>query len=138
MKMTMKNTRKNCSNGFTLVELMIVIAMITILAGISVPAYQQSILHAKEATLRQDLWALRNAIDQYSLDKAKAPQSLDDLVSAGYLRALPKDPFTNSGSTWQTVNEDVTVSVDQQEPGISDVHSGSSGTAADGTAYSSW
>ena len=138
MKKTMKIDHQNGSHGFTLVELMIVISMITILAAVSIPAYQQSILHAKEATLRQDLWALRNAIDQYSLDKAKAPQALEDLVTAGYLRALPKDPFTNSDSTWQTVNEDVTLSIDQQEPGISDVHSGAPQTASDGTAYSSW
>jgi len=124
--------------GFTLIELMIVLTMIVILAGISIPAYQQSILRAKETTLRQDLYSLRNAIDQYTLDKAKAPQSLDDLVSAGYLRSLPKDPFTNSETTWTTENEESTTAVEQNEPGISNVHSGAEQSASDGSAYNTW
>jgi general secretion pathway protein G len=81
---------------------------------------------------------MRNAIDQYVQDKGKAPQDLNDLVTAGYLRLLPKDPFTDSNSTWQPVQEDVLTSVDQTEPGISDVHSGSSATGSDGTAYNTW
>jgi general secretion pathway protein G len=88
--------------------------------------------------LKQDLFSMRQAIDQYSQDKMKAPQSLQDLVSAGYLRALPKDPFTNSDSTWQAVQEDVLTSIDQQEPGISDVKSGSNLVSSEGTPYSSW
>jgi len=136
--MKVKSLQHRSQLGFTLVELIIVISMIAILAGISIPAYQQSILRAKEATLRQDLYALRNAIDQYTLDKAKAPQSLDDLVSAGYLRALPKDPFTNSETTWTTVSEENSTAVEQNEPGISDVHSGAEQTASDGTNYNTW
>jgi len=124
------------ARGFTLLELMIVIFIIMILMSIAAPMYQRSIIHARESVLRQDLYTLRNAIDQYTLDKEKAPQSLDDLVTAGYIREIPTDPFTNSKDTWQTEQEDVMMSVDQTEPGITDVHSGASGTTSDGIAYS--
>jgi general secretion pathway protein G len=130
--------RRRKSRGFTLIELMIVISIILILVSIAVPLYNQSIIRAREAVLRQDLFAMRSVIDQYTLDKGKAPQSLDDLVTAGYLKEIPKDPFTNARDTWQAEPEDVLLSVDQDEPGISDVHSGASGTGTDGTAYSSW
>ena len=124
--------------GFTLIELMIVISMILILVSISIPAYNQSILRAKESVLRQDLFQLRSLISQYTLDKQKAPQSLDDLVQAGYIKQIPLDPMTASNSTWTVDQEDTVMSVDQQDPGISDVHSGSADTSSDGTAYSSW
>ena len=117
---------------------MVVISIILILISIAVPIYNQSILRAKEAVLRQDLFTMRSAIDQYTMDKAKAPQTLQDLVQDGYLREIPKDPFTDSRDTWQTVQEDVLLSVDQNQPGISDVHSGATGTGSDGTAYSTW
>jgi general secretion pathway protein G len=129
--------RKN-QRGFTLVELMIVIMIIGILAAIAAPIYAQSILRAREATLRQDLYHLRQAIDAYTMDKQKAPQSLQDLVTAGYFREIPKDPFTGKNDTWQVIQEDVYNSIDQNEPGISDVHSGASDASADGTAYSTW
>jgi general secretion pathway protein G len=121
-----------------LIELMIVISIILILLSFAAPMYQQSIVHAREAVLHEDLYTLRQAIDQFTLDKQKAPQSLDDLVTAGYIKMIPKDPITNSTGTWQTEQEDVMMSVDQTQPGITDVHSGSSATASDGTAYSSW
>jgi general secretion pathway protein G len=124
--------------GFTLIELMIVISMILILVSISIPAYNQSILRAKESVLRQDLFQLRSLISQYTLDKEKAPQGLDDLVQAGYIKQIPIDPMTGSNSTWTVDQEDTLMSVDQQDPGISDVHSGAGGTATDGTAYGSW
>src|SRR6266436_7666734 len=124
--------------GFTLVELMIVIMIIGILVAIAAPIYAQSIVRAKEATLRQDLYHLRQAIDAYTMDKLKAPQSLDDLVTAGYFREIPKDPFTGKNDTWQVIQEDVYNSIDQNEPGITDVHSGASDASADGTAYSTW
>jgi general secretion pathway protein G len=124
--------------GFTLIELIIVIAIIGILMGVAIPVFQIHLRHANEAALKEDLYTLRNAIDQYTQDKSKAPQDLNDLVSAGYLRAIPKDPFTNSNTTWQTVQEDTMMAIDQTEPGISDVHSGSNLTGTDGTAYSSW
>jgi general secretion pathway protein G len=124
--------------GFTLIELMIVISIILTLIAIAVPMYQQSVIRAKEAVLRQDLKTMRDQIDNYTMDKEKAPQSLQDLVDAGYLRKIPKDPFTNSTETWQAESTDTLQSLDQTEPGISDVHSGSSDTGSDGTAYSSW
>ncbi len=132
----MSHRRKN--RGFTLIELMIVISIILILVSIAIPMYNQSIVRAKEAVLHQDLFAMRSVIDQYTMDKGKAPQSLDDLVSAGYLKTIPLDPFTNARDTWQAQPEDVLLTINQDEPGISDVHSGASGTGTDGTAYSSW
>ena len=100
--------------------------------------YQQSIVRAREAVLRQDLFSLRTVIDQFTLDKQRAPQSLDELVQEHYLKQLPKDPFTGSSDTWQVVQEDSIMSVDQTQPGISDVHSGSNLIGSDGTAYSTW
>jgi general secretion pathway protein G len=125
-------------NGFTLIEMIIVIAIMGILMAVAVPIYQLHIRRANEAVLKEDLYTLRNAIDQYTQDKSKAPQDLNDLVTAGYLRAIPKDPFTNNNTSWQTVQEDTMIAIDQTQPGITDVHSGSSLTATDGTAYSSW
>jgi general secretion pathway protein G len=124
--------------GFTLIELMIVISMILILVSISIPAYNQSILRAKESVLKQDLFQLRSLISQYTLDKQKAPQSLDDLVQAGYIKQIPVDPMTGSNSSWTVDQEDSLLSVDQQDPGISDVHSGAAQMSSDGTAYNSW
>jgi general secretion pathway protein G len=117
---------------------MIVISMILILMSVAIPLYNQSIARAREAVLRQNLFTMRSVIDQYSMDKQKAPQSLDDLVQAGYLKQIPTDPMTNSKDTWQTVQEDVLVSVDQNQPGITDVHSGSEANGSDGTAYNTW
>jgi general secretion pathway protein G len=130
--------KRRRQRGFTLMEMMVVISIMLILISIAVPAYNRSIIHARESVLRQDLFALRSVINQYTEDRQKAPQSLDDLVSAGYLRQIPVDPITNSNSTWQVVQEDVLQSVDQQEPGISDVHSGSNATSSDGSPYSDW
>jgi general secretion pathway protein G len=123
--------------GFTLLELMIVISIIMILMAVAVPVYNQSIVQARESVLRSNLSTLRSLISQYTLDKQKAPQSLDDLVTAGYLRQIPFDPMTRQ-TNWEVAQEDVTLAVDQQDPGITDVHSASSGTASDGTAYSTW
>jgi general secretion pathway protein G len=124
--------------GFTLIEMMVVLSIMLILLALALPSYNHSIIRAREGVLRQDLFTLRSCINQYTEDKQKAPQSLDDLVSGGYLKQLPLDPFTNSNSTWQAVQEDILDSVDQQEPGISDVHSGSNQTSMEGTAYSEW
>ena len=121
-----------------MIELMIVISLILILVSISIPVYNQSILRAKESVLKQDLFQLRSLISQYTLDKQKAPTALEDLVQAGYLKQLPNDPMTGSNSTWTVDQEDSLMSVDQQDPGISDVHSGSTATSSDGTAYSTW
>jgi len=129
-----KNKR---SAGFTLLEMMIVMIVIGILISIALPIYTTSLLRAREAVLRQDLFTLRSLISQYTLDKQKAPQSLDDLIQGGYLKIIPKDPMTNEPN-WEVVQEDILLTVDQQDPGISDVHSASGATATDGTAYSSW
>jgi len=130
-------SNKRC-RGFTLIELMIVISIILILVSISIPIYTNSVVHAKEAVLRDDLFTMRSVIDQYTLDKQKAPQSLQDLVSAGYLKAIPKDPFTGSTDTWEVTSDDSLMDPGQTQPGITDVHSGASGTGTDGSAYSSW
>jgi general secretion pathway protein G len=124
--------------GFTLIELMVVISIIVILMSVAIPRYQASILRARETVLRDDLYTLRSVIDQYTLDKQKAPQSLQDIVDAGYLKTIPMDPFTNSRESWVPVTDDSIMSPDQTQPGIIDVHSGSDQKSSEGSAYSSW
>src|SRR5919204_566192 len=131
-------SRRRAQAGFTLIELMIVILIISILMAIAAPLYTASVIRAKEAVLKQDLFTLREQIDNYTLDKEKAPQSLEDLVSAGYLKHIPKDPFTGSSETWVPVTEDVAMSFEQKDTGITDVHSGSKAIGSDGTPYSNW
>jgi general secretion pathway protein G len=124
--------------GFTLVELMIVMAIIGVLSMIAVPSYIQAIRHAREAVLREDLRTIRSAIDSYTMDKQKAPQSLDDLTQEGYLKTIPEDPMTKSTTTWQTDTSDDMHSLDQTDPGIDDVHSGSDETGSDDQPYNTW
>jgi general secretion pathway protein G len=123
--------------GFTLMELIVVIAVISILVAIALPRFSAAIKSAKEAALKSDLHTMREAIDAYTADKEKAPQSLDDLVTAGYLREIPNDPMT-SDKDWVTQTEDTLNSVDQTEPGIDDVHAGSGDAGSDGRPYSQW
>ena len=124
--------------GFTLIELMIVMAIIITLMGVAVPFYQKSIMRAKETVLKNNLFAMRSAIDEYSYDKQKAPQSLQDLVTDGYLRAVPRDPITGNSDSWQVIMEDAAQAVSSTEPGIFDVRSGAGGRSMEGTAYSEW
>jgi len=129
---------RGSARGFTLIELMIVMTIVTILVSIAVPLYQKSVLRAKESVLKQNLFTLRTVIDEYTYDKQKAPQMLEDLVSEGYLRQVPLDPITGSNRSWQIIMEDALTSVNQEEPGIFDVRSGSDKISLEGTAYSAW
>jgi len=125
-------------NGYTLIEMIIVMAIISILIAIAVPLYQKSLLRTKESLLKNNLFTLRTVIDEYTYDKQKAPQTLDDLVNDGYLRAVPLDPITNSSQSWRLVMEDAVTSVDQTMPGIYDVRSGSDQKSLEGTPYAEW
>ena len=124
------------SRGFTLVELVVVISMILILLSIALPMYNQSIIRAKEAKLHQNLTTINKVIQEYSLDKKKAPQSLEDLVP-GYLKFIPED-ITGRSDTWVTEAEDSENAWDPSQTGIAGVHSGSNETSSDGSAYSTW
>ena len=125
-------------SGFTMIELMIVMTVVTILVSVAVPFYQKSIIRSKESVLRNNLFTLRTVIDEFTMDKGKAPQTLQDLVSEGYLRGVPVDPITGSDQDWKVVMEDAMTSVSQSEPGIFDVRSGSDKTSLEGTPYSEW
>jgi general secretion pathway protein G len=129
---------KGAESGFTLVELMIVMTIIGLLAAIAIPSYIQSVKKAKEAVLREDLHTMRTAIDSYTVDKEKAPQGLDDLVQAGYLKSLPIDPMTSRNDTWMTGQSDTLTDINETQGGIDDVHSGSQGIGFDGTTYNTW
>jgi len=124
--------------GFTLMELMIVMMIIGILTTLAIPSFKAAIKSAQEAVLKEDLRVMRSAIDSYTMDKQKAPQSLDDLVQEGYLKAIPEDPMTKARDTWVTDMSDSLHSLDQTDPGIDDVHSGSQETGSDGQPYSTW
>ncbi|MGD0201903.1 MAG: prepilin-type N-terminal cleavage/methylation domain-containing protein [Bryobacteraceae bacterium] len=131
--------RRGSRLGFTLIELMIVLTIITILVSIAVPMYQKAVLRARESLLRSNLFTLRSVIDEYAYDKQKAPQALQELVTEGYLREIPMDPITGSNSTWQLIMEDAATTVNQAEPGIFDVRSGSDkASPLDGTPYADW
>jgi general secretion pathway protein G len=123
--------------GFTLIELMIVIAIIIILVGMAAGMYYKTIQHARETVLKKDLQTMREAIDNYTMDKQQAPQSLQDLVDAGYLRRIPVDPI-NQQTDWVTHTSDTVISTDQTGTGIDDVHAGSEGVGSDGTPYNTW
>jgi general secretion pathway protein G len=124
--------------GYTLIEIMIVMAIISILVSIAVPIYQKSLIRAKEAVLKNNLFSLRTVIDEYTYDKQKAPQTLNDLVNEGYLRTVPVDPMTGNADSWRVIMEDALTAVNQTESGIFDVRSGSEGKSLEGTLYSEW
>ena len=129
---------RRTQSGFTLIELMIVMAIIGILITMAIPSFVGAIKHAREAALKEDLQTLRTAIDTYTMDKQKGPQSLDDLVQNGYIRAIPEDPMTRQKDTWVTDTTESMYSLDETEPGITDIHSGSTETGSDGQPYSAW
>ncbi len=128
-------TRARSAGGFTLIELMVVLALISVLAAMGVVQYRNAVLRTKEAVLSEDLFRMRDAIDQYYADKAKYPASLDALVTDGYLRQVPKDPITNSTDTWQTVPSEPDPANPTGGIGIVDVKSGAEGTSLDGRPY---
>jgi general secretion pathway protein G len=129
--------RRPGEGGFTLIELIIVMAIIAILISIAVPIYAHVVQRAKEAVLKEDLHTMRTAIDSYTVDKQKAPQSLDDLVQAGYLKTIPVDPMTGRNDTWITSESDTMTDLSETEGGM-DVHSGSEALSSDGTSYNTW
>jgi general secretion pathway protein G len=133
----MKNARKS-ESGFTLMELMVVMGIMSVLMMVAVPSFVGAIRSAREAVLREDLHVLRTAIDSYTEDKQKGPQALQDLIDDGYLKTIPVDPMTRSADTWVTQTSDALHSLDQTDPGIDDVHSGSEETGTDGKSYAEW
>jgi general secretion pathway protein G len=131
-------TGKKSQSGFTLIELMVVMAIVSIIVSIAVPLYQKSIIRSKESVLRNNLFTLRTVIDEYTYDKQKAPQTLGDLVTEGYLRTVPVDPITGTDQSWRVIMEDPMSATSQNEPGIWDVKSGSDQKSLEGTPYSEW
>ena len=125
-------------SGFTLLELIVVLTLIVILASMGLAQYRNSQIYAKESVLKEDLFRMRDAIDQYYADKNQWPSTLDALVSDGYLRKLPEDPFTKSSTSWQTVPAEPDPNNPVADPGVYDIKSGSDGTALDGSKYSDW
>jgi general secretion pathway protein G len=136
--MTQVLHRRLTQRGFTLIELLVVISMIAILAAMGIAQYRNSVRRAQEATLKTDLFQMRDAIDQYYADKGKYPSTLDTLVSDGYLRKIPVDPITRTADTWETTPAEADPGNPGAEPGIYDVKSGAPGTSMEGTPYSEW
>jgi general secretion pathway protein G len=135
---SIRDVKRSGESGFTLLELMIVMAIIAILASIAAPIFARQVQRAKEAALKEDLHTMRTAIDSYTVDKEKAPQGLDDLVQAGYLKTVPIDPMTSRNDTWMTSESDTLTDINETEGGIDDVHSGSEGVSSEGTTYNTW
>jgi general secretion pathway protein G len=124
--------------GFTLIEILIVMAIVGILVSLAIPVYQRALIRSKESVLKNNLFTMRTVIDEYTYDKQKAPQSLQDLVTEGYLREVPIDPMTGTSQSWKVEMEDALRAANQTEPGIWDVKSGSDQKSLEGTPYAEW
>ena len=133
-----RRDRPQAAEGFTLIELLVVMSLLVVLASIGIATYNSSVLRGREAVLKQDLFHMRDAIDQHYADKSKYPLTLQDLVSAGYLRRVPEDPMTGSADTWETIMSEPDPNNPADEPGVYDVRSGSERVALDGSKYSEW
>jgi general secretion pathway protein G len=131
-------TRRLRADGFTMIELLVVVSLVIILAAVGMAQYKNGVTRAQEAVLKEDLFRLRDLISQFYADKQKYPQSLEELVEGGYIRSIPKDPFTGSADTWQTVQAEPDPANPSAELGIVDVKSGSNRSALDGTKYADW
>jgi general secretion pathway protein G len=139
MELPMPNGEVNRRRfGFTFIELMIVMAIIAVLMAVAVPVYTRAIVRSKESVLKNNLYTMRTVIDEYTYDKQKAPQTLQDLVSDGYLRQIPVDPITGNADSWKLIMEDASNTVNQTMPGIYDIRSGAEGTSLEGTPYGEW
>jgi general secretion pathway protein G len=138
VKLVNQRLRDRGERGFTLIELLVVASILIVLAGIGLVQYKNAVTRSRESVLKTDLFNLRDAIDQYYADKAQYPGTLDELVSAGYMRRVPDDPFTTSNSTWQIITSEPDATNPTAAPGVYDVKSGSDATALDGTKYSDW
>ena len=134
----MKYPMRASAAGFTMIELLVVVSLIIILSTMGMAQYRASVIHTNEAVLKEDLFRFRDAIDQYNADKGSYPSTLDALVSEGYIRKIPVDPFTKSADTWQSIPGEPDAGNPTSEPGVYDVKSGSDLTALDGTKYSDW
>jgi general secretion pathway protein G len=130
--------RTRRQRGFTLIELIVVATILMVLAAMALVQYRGSVIRAREAVLMTDLFHMRDAIDQYYADKTQWPSTLDSLVSDGYLRKIPDDPFTRSSTTWQAIPSEPDPNNPSASPGVYDVKSGSDATALDGTRYAEW
>ena len=135
---TRTGTGRRTQQGFTLIELMVVMAIISVLLAIALPIYQKSIVRAKESVLHNNIFTMRYMIDEYTIDKGKAPESLQDLVTEGYLRQIPQDPITGSDQTWKIIMEDTPVGGSTNAAGVFDVRSGSDKNSLEGTPYADW
>ena len=133
-----RHMRSGKRAGFTIMELMVSMAIVLVVISVAVPLYQKSVLRARESVLRQNLTSMRLVIDEYTYDKQKAPQQLEDLVREGYLRQMPMDPVVGNSTSWKVIMEDASASASQSEPGIFDVRCSSEKTSLEGTPYSDW
>ena len=134
----MERRTRSGKAGFTIIELMVVMAIVLVILSVAVPLYNKSVIRARETVLHQNLATMRAVIDEYTYDKQKAPQNLEDIVREGYLRQVPMDPMVGNNTSWKIIMEEAAASVSQAEPGIFDVRSSSEKISVEGTKYSEW